>query len=124
MGAAPAPDAALTQFDAVILCAAEWQPYLEHPDVVYTGFRDTLSPEPFELARAEDAGRRVETLARRRRSILVTCVAGRNRSGLVTGIALHRLGIPAAQAVGLIQRRRPNALSNPVFVRYLESRRR
>jgi protein-tyrosine phosphatase len=125
MGAAPTSDAALSRFDALVLCAAEWQPYLPHApvtEVIYAGFRDTLTPEPFELARAEDAGRYVEEFARRERAVLVTCIAGRNRSGLVTGIALQRLGVPAAQAIGLVQRNRPDALSNPVFVQYLESR--
>lgn len=122
MGAAPAPGAALAAFDAVVLCAAEWQPFMARPGVVYAGFRDTRTPEPYEWARAEDAGQRVERLARRGRSVLVTCVAGRNRSGLVTGIALQRLGVPPRRAIELIQRNRPNALSNPVFVEYLERR--
>jgi protein-tyrosine phosphatase len=46
----------------------------------------------------------------------VTCWAGRNRSGLVTAIALHKLtGFSGVQCVRIIRKARPLALTNLQF---------
>lgn len=71
---------------------------------------------------AEGAAGRVVRDLTEGRSVLVTCFAGRNRSGLVVGLALRRMGVRGADAVGLVrQARGPSALSNESFVRYLTS---
>lgn len=54
---------------------------------------------------------------------LVHCQAGLNRSGLVTGLALVRSGIPPEAAVALLRERRsPAVLCNPAFETWLRSR--
>lgn len=54
--------------------------------------------------------------------VLIRCQAGWNRSGIVTALVLMKAGYSAADAISLIREKRsPNALCNPDFVRYLES---
>lgn len=58
--------------------------------------------------------------------LLVTCAAGRNRSGLVTAIVLHLLyGVPGDECVALIRERRRSpwgdALTNESFVRAIRT---
>jgi hypothetical protein len=56
------------------------------------------------------------------RKTLVRCHAGQNRSGLVVAQALVELGLSVPEAIALVRRRRsPGALSNELFVQYLET---
>jgi hypothetical protein len=56
------------------------------------------------------------------RRVLVACAGGRNRSGLVVGLAVRvLLDCSGAQALRLVQSRRENALNNETFARYLAS---
>jgi len=49
-------------------------------------------------------------------NVLSTCAAGRNRSGLMSGFTLVKLGVPAEDAITMIRRARGAfALSNPAF---------
>jgi hypothetical protein len=51
----------------------------------------------------------------------VTCWQGRNRSGVVSALALVRLGAPPKVAIGLVRKARgETALSNETFVRIIE----
>lgn len=52
--------------------------------------------------------------------VLVHCTQGKNRSGLVNGCILWLDGMKGEDAVALIRMKRPGALFNPVFVKYLE----
>lgn len=53
--------------------------------------------------------------------VLVRCQAGYNRSGLVVGLALLKLGYTADTAIALIREKRsPYALHNEHFVRYIK----
>ena len=54
------------------------------------------------------------------KNLLTHCVAGCNRSGLVTGKILILKGLTGKEAVALIRKKRPGALSNFVFANYLE----
>lgn len=51
--------------------------------------------------------------------VLAHCGMGLNRSALVAGLALVRMGMQATAAVELIRERRPGALYNENFVRHL-----
>lgn len=51
--------------------------------------------------------------------VLAHCGMGLNRSALVAGLALVRMGMSPATAVDLIRERRPGALYNEHFVRHL-----
>ena len=57
---------------------------------------------------------------RRKRPTLVMCRAGRNRTGLVVSVVLSRwLKIPGEEALDLFRSKRPRAVANPAFERYL-----
>ncbi len=53
------------------------------------------------------------------KKVLVHCTQGKNRSGLVNGCILWLNGMSGEEAVKLIQTKRPGALFNPVFKKYL-----
>lgn len=123
-GSAPPPETIRSQgFDRVVLCAMEYQPRTEE----FRGIRvqhcpldDSLHLSREEASRAEQCAQSVARGIRRGENVLVTCMAGRNRSGLVSALAIRELtGMSGAQAVALVQSRRPNALTNPHFVELL-----
>jgi hypothetical protein len=52
--------------------------------------------------------------------VLVACAGGRNRSGLVLGLALRELlRCSGAEALRIVQSRREDALNNQTFARHL-----
>jgi len=54
--------------------------------------------------------------------VLVHCHRGKSRSGLFNALVARQiLGITGAEAVDLVQRRRPQALGNATFAAYLEA---
>jgi hypothetical protein len=55
------------------------------------------------------------------KNLLTHCRAGHNRSGLVDAKILILKGLSGKEAVALIQKKVPGALSNIVFVEYLET---
>jgi protein-tyrosine phosphatase len=75
-----------------------------------------------DLARAHDAANAVAHAHALGHRVLVTCWMGRNRSGLVLGLALRcRLGMTGRRARELIQACRHEALTNEDFAEYLDS---
>ena len=59
-------------------------------------------------------------LIRQGHRLLSHCGMGFNRSALVAGLILNRMGLPGPQAVERLRERRPGALFNDVFAAYLE----
>ena len=53
--------------------------------------------------------------------VLCHCGMGLNRSALVAGVILHKLGMRGPGIVEKIRERRPGALFNDVFAQYLAS---
>ena len=53
--------------------------------------------------------------------VLSHCGMGYNRSALVAGLILHRLGLPGPEVVARIRARRPGALFNDCFAEYVGS---
>jgi hypothetical protein len=53
--------------------------------------------------------------------VLSHCGMGFNRSALVAGVILNKLGVPGREIVTRIRERRPGALFNDVFANYLAS---
>ena len=53
--------------------------------------------------------------------VLSHCGMGFNRSALVAGRILHRLGMPADRVVKQLRERRPGALFNDVFAQHILS---
>jgi Dual specificity phosphatase, catalytic domain len=71
----------------------------------------------------EQLGHRVADEIDRGGCVLVHCWGGRNRSGLVSALALTRLqGITGAEAIHAVRAVRRGALVNQFFVNYLELR--
>jgi protein-tyrosine phosphatase len=63
----------------------------------------------------------VENCLSQGKRVLVHCIAGKNRSGLICALTVRRaLGLSGAAAVAHVRHCRPGALTNPYFVEYLE----
>lgn len=125
MGGRPEALRELRDFHVVVFCAEEYQPDFGDPRrtlLIYAPFDDTRTPSPHEVNIAVRAGERVAELLDRNRRCLVTCYAGLNRSGLVTGIAVRKhTHLPTSETVDLIRAARGrDALSNPGFVQLLK----
>lgn len=111
-------------FEVCVFCAAEWQrPSHLFPGVecVYAPNQDSYIRKPTrgELNIAVKAAQKVAEDVTKGKRVLVTCWAGRNRSGLVVGLSLHfLLGLDGNECIRLVQTRRLSdglALENPGF---------
>lgn len=118
-GGALAP---LSGFEVLVLCAAGVEPEEPIPDgveVLRCRLHD-CRPSGAEALRAAHCARLVAERVALGKRVLVTCLAGLNRSGLVVGLALRRLGFSPRRAVEAVEAvreaRGPDALSNPHFV--------
>ena len=112
-GSAP-PRGARIPFDVIVLAAMEYQPDLAGYEVWYVPLDDGPPPDHATRMRIRHAARDVADAVSLRRRVLVTCWMGRNRSGVISGLALVELGLPRERAVRRIQRYR-NGLTNPYF---------
>lgn len=129
-GSAPIEGDAVARagYRVLVLCADEYQPakaYFEGlDDVIYAPNDDGGRPvfTPLQKVTAQIAAARVADYVRRKKHVLVTCMMGRNRSGLVSALALHELyGWSGIRCVQHVQAKRPNALTNNDFVRFLRA---
>lgn len=124
MGSAPPIGTRVGQhFSCLVLCAKEYQP---HPGC-FPGVRAMNAPfnddgsrmTTDEIRTAVRAASQVARWLSEKRSVLVTCHMGLNRSGVVCALALmigpSRLSAPAAVAA-VREARGPHALSNPQFL--------
>jgi len=71
------------------------------------------------LARLDAVGSLGAQLIRAGHYVLSHCGMGFNRSALVAGVILTKLGVPGPEIVARIRDRRPGALFNEVFADYL-----
>lgn len=85
---------------------------------VYFHIYDEGLPNLHKLGGLADLG---ADLVRSGHRVLTHCGMGFNRSALVAGVILHRLGMPGSQAVQQLRSRRPGALFNETFASYLAS---
>jgi protein-tyrosine phosphatase len=83
---------------------------------VYFPIADEELPDLGKLDAVGDLGAR---LIRGGHRVLSHCGMGFNRSALVAGIILNKLGMAGAEAVQTIRSRRPGALFNEEFAGYL-----
>lgn len=112
-------------FDLIVLADMEYQP----PGSAFPGsqlarvmLNDFRPATPMEYAAAVAAAEVAADWYRRGKRILITCGAGLNRSGLVTGLTMRYLGFTADDAIALIRRARgPNAIKNSNFVAFIRS---
>lgn len=126
-GGYPPPGPALRKagIDVLVLCAMEHQDARLYPGLTVIKARGVDDTRlhlvlPY-IPLWQNAARQVVQHLRAGKTVLVTCMQGWNRSGMVSAHVLRELtGAPGSQIVEHIQRRRPNALCNPTFVQYLE----
>jgi hypothetical protein len=113
-------------FEVVVLCAEEWQPSLPDVETIHAPFDDDhqgLDARQTKIA-FDAAGETSEHLAAGKKT-LVTCWAGRNRSGLVSALALATIsGVHPSKAGELIRSKRDGALTNGSFRGILSRARR
>jgi protein-tyrosine phosphatase len=132
MGSVPRRGPALAQagFKILVLCAAEYQPRLrEFPGLkgVIHAPLDDQELSPTEIDTALQAAFDVTDHVLRQDRVLVTCMAGRNRSGLVSALALHLITCRDPQSCVLhIKKHRigldgGEALTNDSFVDYMKT---
>jgi len=72
-----------------------------------------------DLHRLHSVARIAADMIRENRPVLAHCRMGLNRSPLVAGVALTYLGFNGADALKLLQEKRPGALYNDTFAEYL-----
>ena len=73
------------------------------------------------MSRLDAVGTLGAQLIRSGHRVLSHCGMGFNRSALVAGVILNKLGVPGSEIVTRIRERRPGALFNDVFANYLAS---
>ena len=110
----------------IVLCAEEYQKSnRSFPGVVVVLAPNVDEEKPLtkkQIGTASNAARIVARAVREKKKVLVTCLAGRNRSGLVTAMALCLLyGVSGKEAVEKVQKERKGALTNKEFVTFLET---
>lgn len=73
-----------------------------------------------DLNLLEELAQLAYELIKKDQIVLIHCAAGVNRSSLLSGVILQKLGI--SDVVGYLRSRRPGALSNLTFADYLSQR--
>lgn len=114
-GSAPPPGARLP-FDTIVLAAMEYQPDMPGYEVLRVPLDDGPRPDAETVGRIRSAAHAVANRVRAGRRVLVTCWQGRNRSGVIAGLAMRELGVPGVLSARRIRRIR-NGLHNPHFLR-------
>jgi protein-tyrosine phosphatase len=72
-----------------------------------------------DLHRLHLVARMAAEMIKEKRPVLAHCRMGLNRSPLVAGVTLTYLGFTGADALKLLQEKRPGALYNETFAEYL-----
>lgn len=126
-GGFPPPGDVLSKngIDVLVLCAAEHQNASAHEgvEVILAPGDDTMAIPINEnhLNAWKAASDVVVERVKEGKNVLVTCMAGHNRSGIVVGLALAKLtGAPGEQVVKHIQNCRVHSLNNDTFAKYIE----
>lgn len=83
---------------------------------VYFPFNDDEMPDRDVLAASADF---VTRLVRAGHRVLVHCGLGLNRSPLLAGLVLHRMGMTGPAAIERLRERRPGALFNEAYCAHL-----
>jgi protein-tyrosine phosphatase len=102
-------------FDVIVLAAMEYQPELPGHEVLHVPLDDSGPPPTrHERRLIRDNAHRIARRLRAGKRVLVTCRQGKNRSGVLAGLALVHLGLPGPEAAERIQRLR-GGLTNVYF---------
>ena len=116
----------LAGFDVLVLCAEEYQPRsieFGAMRVVHAPLDDHARPlSESEWRMILGASEIVADQLRRGRRVLVTCAMGRNRSGIVTALAIMLVtGCRPSRAIRVVRGRRKDALTNLSFTSQLQA---
>jgi protein-tyrosine phosphatase len=108
-------------FHVLALCAKELQtPYAFDGLSIYLCPLHDAELTSREIDLASRAADRMTSSWRAGNRLLITCAAGRNRSGLVSALTIRQLLDCSGQdAANQVRLHRPNALTNPSFMGYL-----
>lgn len=122
-------DVADAGFQVLVLCARDYQPSSVYfpgvPTVIHAPNDDHSFVTRTDLQLAVTTASRVAEHVKRGEKVLVTCIAGINRSGLVVALALHKVfGYSGQSCIDLVRRHRKladrdEALTNTYFVEAL-----
>ena len=112
-GSAPPPVIGIP-FDVIVLAAMEYQPPMPGYTVMNVPLDDGPPPDRGTRLRIRRAAREIADRVRWGQRVLVTCWQGRNRSGVLAGLALVDLGVPPGHAIHRIRRLR-DGLTNVHF---------
>ncbi len=119
IGSAPSGMSGREGFDVLYLCAQEWQPSSrEFPGVVVRRcpFDDAVRLQDEDIQMAMAAAEQAARDLVKGRTVLVTCMMGRNRSALVSALALHMLTGESATRMGrLVQSKRRDPTGVPAL---------
>lgn len=116
------------RYSLIVLCADEFQPQAkllvgpgDGVEIVYAPNDDSEKPLTREqLSLALRAARLTARAYKEGKTILVSCMAGRNRSGFVVALTLHLLyGMDGRKATAFVRAKVANALTNDHFERFL-----
>jgi len=125
MGSKKALAPSMPIFDVYVSMAKEIQP----PRTPYGDFESVwfkMDDVPWDFENDPETVRKLIELSsilarmvRQRKSVLVFCHMGMNRSGLMTGLILLQLGYSFDQAMEMIRRRSPCTVINESFEDFL-----
>lgn len=119
----------LAGFDVLVMCAKEYQPkppvdyYPGIQKVVYAPFEDNKEKglSESDLKSAIAATDYVIKYLDENKKVLVTCLAGINRSSLVVALTMKLKGLPSETVINTIRTKRPGTLTNPFFEDFIAS---
>lgn len=121
--AAPIGSEISKKFDALVLMAKEHQPdskKFSNVEVLHAGINDGVLI-PADIQKAYSAAQWVVQRVKSGKNVLVTCMQGLNRSGLVSAMALIMMGYSPSDAINVIRSTRgPEALNNKHFLKILK----
>lgn len=107
------------RFDLIAICVPTSVKSPGQPECIITPLLDDRQPIP---EAAITTAKKVAKALRQRRRVLVLCVQGRNRSGLVAAMALSYLTKqPGSVCASIVSAGRPYALTNTSFALFLHS---
>jgi len=112
--------------DVLVLCAREWQESALYPGLIVIKAPGDDDRREHRLMQSIDKWKLAAELSAEHvmagRNVLITCMQGLNRSGLVMAMTLRILtGWSGKKIVEHIQNHREHALFNDTFVRYIET---
>lgn len=100
-------------FDSVYLCAEEWQPK-RFPGVEINHYPIKDYEVSIEAVQTSvDCAKAIVNDLRKGKRVLVSCLAGHDRSAAVAALVLHLLkGWPGTKCIEYVKRKRPGALGS------------